>query len=144
MRKRGIFAPSKRFLRPTNPGTTARSYQAIEKRRTGVKPRLPTPRALALRRIGQSGDFKGDSTTVLWWVVPRAFWKELVGLELIKDHWKPTVGVTWRFETFCYGPVSCRLYKAGPKPKAPGRRGMSYVEEDWVDDEAVRYRPPEE
>jgi len=36
----------------------------------------------------------------------------------------------YRFETFCYGPESCSLYKPGPTRKVPGRRGMTYEEED--------------
>ena len=43
-------------------------------------------------------------------------------------------------ETFCYGPKSCRLYKAGPTRKVPGRRGMVYEEEDGVDEEATSHR----
>jgi hypothetical protein len=51
----------------------------------------------------------------------------------------------YRTETFCYGPRSCRLYRAGPMRTAPGRRpGMIYTEEDWVDDEATPHRLPEE
>ena len=39
--------------------------------------------------------------------------------------------VTWRMETFCYGPKECSVYKAGPKRKVPGRQGMVY-EDDGV------------
>jgi len=42
-----------------------------------------------------------------------------------------------RFETFCYGPKSCALYRAGPTRKVPGRKGMSWEEEDWVDEEEL-------
>ncbi len=35
-----------------------------------------------------------------------------------------------------------RLYKAGPTRKVPGRQGMSWEEEDWVDEGAVRHRCP--
>jgi hypothetical protein len=45
-----------------------------------------------------------------------------------------------RFETFCYGPKSCSLYKAGPKRTVPGRNGMSYTEEDRVDEEVTGHR----
>jgi hypothetical protein len=59
------------------------------------------------------------------------------------DHWNPGQ-VHYRFETFCYGPLSCSLYKAGPKRKVPGRKGMVYIEEDWVDEDATSHRSPDE
>ena len=46
----------------------------------------------------------------------------------------------YRFETFCYGPKSCPLYKPGPTRKVPGRKGMSWKEEDWVDADATAHR----
>ena len=46
----------------------------------------------------------------------------------------------YRTETFCYGPRSCALYEPGPARKVPGRRGMTYTEEDWVDIEATSHR----
>jgi hypothetical protein len=35
-------------------------------------------------------------------------------------------------------PVS--YIKAGPTRKAPGRKGMTWEEEDWVDEDAVSHR----
>jgi hypothetical protein len=35
-------------------------------------------------------------------------------------------------------------YRSGPERKVPGRHGMSYTEEDWVDDEATSRRGPDE
>jgi len=35
-------------------------------------------------------------------------------------------------------------YKPGPTRKVPGRKGMSWEEEDWVDEEAVRHRGPDD
>ena len=64
-------------------------------------------------------------------------------VEMIIDQWKPWQK-RYRFETFCYGPKSCPNYKAGPKRKVPGRKGMSYTEEDWVDEEATSHRGPDE
>jgi hypothetical protein len=49
-----------------------------------------------------------------------------------------------RFETFCYGPKSCQLYRAGATRKVPGRKGMSYTEEDWVDEDATSHRGPDD
>ncbi len=64
-------------------------------------------------------------------------------VEMIIDQWNPSRR-RYRTETFCYGPLSCRLYQAGPARTVPGRRGMTYTEEDWVDDEATSHRRPEE
>ena len=62
---------------------------------------------------------------------------------LILDQWNPHVR-RYRFETFCYGPKSCTLYRAGPTRKVPGRRGMSWEEENWVDAEATAHRGPDD
>lgn len=64
-------------------------------------------------------------------------------VEMIVDHWNPSVR-RYRRETFCYGPKSCRLYKPGATRKVPGRRGMTWEEEDWVDGEATAHRGPDE
>lgn len=67
-------------------------------------------------------------------------WGAEMAVDLIIDHWKPDVR-KYRRETFCYGPLSCALYKAGAKRKAPGRKSwMVYTEEDWVDRDAVAHR----
>jgi hypothetical protein len=59
--------------------------------------------------------------------------------EMIIDHWNPSQR-KYRSETFCYGPKSCRFYRAGPTRKVPGRRGMIWEEQDWVDDEDTLHR----
>ncbi len=64
-------------------------------------------------------------------------------VEIIIDHWNPGKR-DYRFETFCYGPLSCKFYKAGPTRKVKGRNGMVYEEEDWVDEEAVGHREIDE
>jgi len=66
-------------------------------------------------------------------------WGCRMAVEMIIDHWNPSKK-QYRFETFCYGPKSCSLYKAGPIRKVPGRKGMVWEEEDWVDEEAVSHR----
>ena len=38
----------------------------------------------------------------------------------------------------------CLLYRAGPMRKVPGRKGMSWEEEDWVDEDATSHRGPED
>lgn len=70
-------------------------------------------------------------------------WGCRMPVEMIVDQWNPSVK-RYRFETFCYGPKSCALYKAGPTRKVPGRKGMTWEEEDWVDEEAVAHRGPDE
>jgi hypothetical protein len=70
-------------------------------------------------------------------------WGCRMPVEMIIDHWDPS-RKRYRFETFCYGPKSCAVYRAGQKRKVPGRKGMSYTEEDWVDEDATSHRDPDE
>ena len=70
-------------------------------------------------------------------------WGARMPVEIIIDNWNPS-RKKYRFETFCYGPLSCKLYKAGPNRKVEGRNGMVYVEEDWVDQMAVEHRGEDE
>ena len=56
--------------------------------------------------------------------------------------WNPAY--RYRFETFCYGPRSYTFYKAGAPRKVPGRKGMTWVEEDGVDEEETTHRGPDE
>jgi len=71
-------------------------------------------------------------------------WGARMPVEIIVDNWNPRGRKKYRFETFCYGPLSCKLYKAGPNRKVEGRNGMVYVEEDFVDEMAVEHRDPDE
>jgi hypothetical protein len=66
-------------------------------------------------------------------------WGCRMPVEMIIDQWNPRRR-KYRFETFCYGPKSCAFYKAGPTRKVPGRKGMLWEEEDWVDEDAVSHR----
>lgn len=70
-------------------------------------------------------------------------WGCRMPVEIVVDHWKPDV-VRYRFETFCYGPKSCKLHRPGPMRRVPGRRGMVWVEEDWVEEQALEHRGPDE
>jgi hypothetical protein len=70
-------------------------------------------------------------------------WGCRMAVEIIVDQWNPG-RKKFREETFCYGPLSCDLYWAGANRKVPGRRGMTYEEEDWVDQDAVSHRNPDE
>lgn len=71
-------------------------------------------------------------------------WACRMPVEIIVDNWNPRGRRKYRFETFCYGPLSCKLYKAGPNRKVEGRNGMVYVEEDWVDEETTGHREMDE
>ena len=64
-------------------------------------------------------------------------------VEMIIDQWNPQ-NRRYRRETFCYGPKSCTRYKPGPKRKVPGRKGMTWEEEDCVDEDATAHRGPDE
>ncbi len=70
-------------------------------------------------------------------------WGCRMPVEITVDHWNPGI-LEYRFETFCYGPKSCPFYKAGENRKVPGRNGMVYHEEDWVDEENTRNRDEDE
>jgi hypothetical protein len=66
-------------------------------------------------------------------------WGCRMAVEIIVDQWNPGQR-RYRSETFCYGPKSCAVYKAGPPRQVPGRKGMSWTEADWIDDDATDHR----
>ena len=70
-------------------------------------------------------------------------WGCRMPVEIITDKWNPA-RTQHRFETFCYGPLSCALYRAGPNRTVTGRKGMTFVEEDWVDQDSTIHRSPDE
>lgn len=70
-------------------------------------------------------------------------WGARMPVEIIIDNWNPS-RKKYRFETFCYGPLSCKLYKAGPNRKVEGRNGLVFVEEDWIDAMNVEHRDLDE
>lgn len=100
----------------------------------GVPPDLQTYRARGHRRL-DARTYKGECSSCIWGC--------RMAVEMIIDQWKPSQK-RYRYETFCYGPKSCPLYKAGPTRKVPGRKGMSWEEEDWVDEDAVSHRGMDE
>ena len=100
----------------------------------GVPPPLPVYRERGHRRLA-ARTYEGKCTTCIWGCQ--------MAVEMIIDQWN-TRKRRYRTETFCYGPRSCRLYRPGPLRTVPGRRGMSYTEEDWVDGDAVSHRNPDE
>ena len=69
----------------------------------------------------------------------QCIWGCKMPVEITIDQWNPREK-QYRVETFCYGTKSCTLYKAGPTRKVPGRKGMIWEEEDWVDENAVSHR----
>ena len=98
----------------------------------GVPPDLLTYRSRGHRRLDPR-TYEAKCTTCIWGCK--------MPVEIIVDQWNPSKK-KYRFETFCYGPKSCTLYRAGATRKVPGRKGMSWEEEDWVDDEATSHRGP--
>lgn len=96
---------------------------------TGVPPALEEYRARGHRRL----DVRTYDTKCA-----NCIWGCRMPVELILDQWNPSVR-EHRFETFCYGPKSCALYRAGPTRKVPGRKGMRWEEEDWVDEDVKRH-----
>ena len=101
----------------------------------GVPPLLAVYRERGHRRLA-ARTFQEKGWSCIWGC--------RMPVELTIDQWNPSRR-HYRTETFCYGPRSCLLYQAGPARKVPGRRrGMTYTEEDWVDDEATSHRRLEE
>ncbi len=43
-----------------------------------------------------------------------------------------------------FSTMSPRPSRAGATRKVPGRKGMSYTEEDWVDEDATSHREPDD
>ncbi|MCB8933070.1 MAG: hypothetical protein H6534_06460 [Chthonomonadaceae bacterium] len=60
-------------------------------------------------------------------------------VEITVDQWNPK-RLQHRRETFCYGPKSCPIYRAGPIRKVPGRKGMVWEEAEWVDEMNTEHR----
>lgn len=100
----------------------------------GVPPELETYRARGHRRLDARA-YAGQCVDCIWGC--------RMPVEMIIDQWNPSQ-VRYRDETFCYGPKSCELYRAGATRKVPGRRGMTWEEEDRVDEEATAHRGPDE
>jgi len=100
----------------------------------GVPPSLEVYRKRGHRRLAAQ-TYETSCLTCIWGC--------LMPVEMIIDHWNPSK-TKHRREVFCYGPKSCRLYRAGPPRKVPGRKGMSWTEEDWVDEDATSHRSENE
>jgi hypothetical protein len=96
----------------------------------GVPPELTVYRERGHRRLA-ARTYEAKCLTCIWGC--------RMPVEMIIDQWNPSQK-KYRFETFCYGPKSCLLYRAGPTRKVPGRKGMVWEEEDWVDEDATAHR----
>jgi hypothetical protein len=96
----------------------------------GVPPNLKTYRSRGHRQL-DAKTYHSKCTACIWGC--------LMPVEIIIDHWNPS-NKRYRFETFCYGPKICSFYRAGVARKVPGRKGMSYTEEDWIDEDATARR----
>jgi hypothetical protein len=100
----------------------------------GVPPELEVCRARGHRRL-DARTYETKCHCCLWGC--------RMAVEMIIDQWNPSVR-RYRYETFCYGPKSCTLHRAGPTRKVPGRRGMTWEEENWVDEDATAHRGMDE
>jgi len=100
----------------------------------GVPPPLEVYRERGHRRLS-AATYHSTCSSCLWGCA--------MPVEMIIDQWNPERR-RYRTETFCYGPLSCRSYKPGPTRKVPGRHGMNYEEQDWVDQDATAHRRPDE
>jgi hypothetical protein len=99
----------------------------------GVPPDLETYRRRGHRRLSaRTYDSRCRS----------CIWGCRMAVEMIIDPWNPRM--RYRYETFCYGPLSCENYRPGPRRIVPGRKGMSWEEPDWVDEEETAHRDLDE
>lgn len=100
----------------------------------GVPPSLAVYRERGHRRL-DARTYAAKCTSCQWGCN--------MAVVLTIDQWNPQQK-KYRTETFCFGPLSCPVYRAGATRKVPGRRGMSYEEEDWVDEEETSHRGPDD
>jgi hypothetical protein len=101
----------------------------------GVPPALAVFRERGHRRLDPR-TYESKCTTCVWGC--------RMPVEIIVDQWNPSRR-RYRFETFCYGPKSCPLYRPGSIRKVQGRKpDMVYDEEDWVDEDATGHRGPDD
>lgn len=99
----------------------------------GVPPALETYRERGHRRLSVRTYSRTCRSRI---------WGCRMAVEMIIDPWNPTR--RYRYETFCYGPISCPSYRPGPRRVVPGRKGMRWEEPDWVDEQETAHRAMEE
>jgi hypothetical protein len=132
-------------LPPRNPAEEPADYYQVSKLKvlargdgeaegmppwTGLPPELDVYQERGYRRLA-TATYNRSCTGCIWGC--------RMAVVMIVDHWNPGK-VRHRQEAFCYGPKSCPVYKPGPPRKVPGRQGMTFVEEDWIDEEATAHR----
>jgi len=100
----------------------------------GIPPLLEEYRKRGHRRLAAK-TYESRCITCIWGC--------RMAVEIIIDHWKPDKR-GYRYETFCYGPKSCKFYKPGPTRKVKGRKGMVWEEEDWVEEQDIAHRGDDE
>lgn len=100
----------------------------------GVAPELDVYRERGHRRLS-AHTYTAKCTECIWGC--------RMAVEMIIDQWNPQQR-RYRTETFCYGPKSCPFYQSGPVRTVPGRKGMVWQEEDWVDEDATAHRALDE
>jgi len=54
------------------------------------------------------------------------------------------VSKRYRFESFCYGPVSCKFYKRGRPRAVPYKNEGSFFDEGWMDEMCIQERGEDE
>lgn len=99
----------------------------------GVPPDLDTYRWRGHRRLS-ARTFSTKCTSCIWGC--------RMPVEMLIDPWNPSF--RYRYETFCYGPKSCPFYRQGPIRIVPGRKGMKWAEEDWIDEQDTAHRSQDE
>jgi hypothetical protein len=113
----------------------------------GSPPTGPTPPWLgpapAIEVYRARGHRRLDARTYDTPTCSTCIWGCRMPVTIIIDKWNPSQ-VQLRKETWCYGPIVCPNYKAGPTRKVKGRKGEAYVEADWIDREEVAHRGPED
>jgi len=62
----------------------------------------------------------------------RCIWATMSNVEIIWDFDRKIN--KYRFESFCYGPKSCKYYKMGKARSVPYRNRGSSLDEGWLDD----------
>lgn len=100
----------------------------------GPPPDLDTYRARGHRRLSERA-YQGRCASCIWGC--------RMAVEMIVNPEKPREK-RYRAETFCYGPLACPLYDAGPTRTVPGRDALMWEEEDRVDEAATAHRSPDE
>jgi hypothetical protein len=58
----------------------------------------------------------------------------------LRSFWPAVLATRPRVRGLATEAKSCAYYKAGPLRRVPGRRGMTYEEPEWVDEQETAHR----